>query len=184
MRSAFFLFLCFLLPVLTAQEQILAEMKTNYGTIKIALFPKKAPITVQNFLEYVAKGHYNGTIFHRVIDGFMIQTGGYTEKLEEKATGVNIKNESNNGLLNQRGTLAMARTSHPDSATSQFFINLVDNAYLDFPNMRGSGYAVFGCVIEGMEICEKIAKVKVGAVQMMENVPLKPVIIEKVSLLQ
>lgn len=137
------------------------RLKTSLGEILIQLDPEKAPITTKNFLRYVESGHYQGTVFHRVIKDFMIQGGGFGEtdgKLVERATeGAGIKNESQNGLLNQRGTIAMARTSDPNSARAQFFINTSDNRALDFPN--NGGYAVFGKVIEGMDVVEKINKV-------------------------
>jgi len=135
-----------------------AQGRTVFGTITIALDPVKAPISVRNFLEYVRAGFYEGTIFHRVMPGFMVQGGGLTPDLGEKPTQAPIRNEARNGLRNSRGTVAMARTTDPDSATSQFFINLKDNHMLDF-GIGGAGYAVFGRVIEGMDVVEKIAAV-------------------------
>lgn len=152
-------------------------LKTNKGDIKIELDGEKAPISVKNFLEYVSQGHYNHTIFHRVIDGFMIQGGGFSADMQQKPTLAPIKNEADNGLLNKRGTLAMARTSLVDSATAQFFINVNDNAFLDFKskNPREYGYSVFGCVIEGMDVVDKIKKVKTGTRGAFENVPTEVV---------
>lgn len=143
------------------------RLKTNQGDIVLELNAGKAPITVENFLGYVKKKHYNGTVFHRVIDGFMIQGGGFAladGKLVEKTTGKGIKNEGQNGLKNDRGTIAMARTNDPDSATAQFFINVVDNGMLNFPS--NGGYAVFGKVIEGMEVVDKIKAVKTGVTKL------------------
>jgi len=139
------------------------RLKTNKGDIVLELNSEKAPITVENFLGYVKKKHYDGTVFHRVIDGFMIQGGGFAltdGKLVEKTSGKGIKNEGQNGLTNARGTIAMARTSDPDSATAQFFINVVDNAMLNYPS--NGGYAVFGKVVEGMDVVDKIKSVKTG----------------------
>lgn len=138
------------------------SMKTNMGEMVIELNPEKAPITVKNFLEYAREGFYNGTIFHRIIAGFMIQGGGFDEKFQEKPTRDPIKIESRNGLRNKKYTIAMARTSDPDSATAQFFINAKDNGFLDFPGRDGWGYAVFGKVISGTEVVDKIERVKSG----------------------
>lgn len=140
------------------------ELKTNRGTIVIELYPDKAPATVENFLHYVKSGFYDGTIFHRVIPGFMIQGGGFTTAYEKKSTEKPVKNEADNGLKNEIGTVAMARTPDPHSATSQFFINVADNAFLDFrsPTMRGYGYAVFGKVIKGMDVVNQIATSPTG----------------------
>lgn len=151
------------------------HLKTNKGEILIELNAEKAPITVKNFLNYVGNKHYDGTVFHRVIDGFMIQGGGMAMdggRLVEKRTGEGIKNESDNGLKNDTGTIAMARTSVPDSATAQFFINVVNNDGLNFPT--GGGYTVFGKVIEGMDVVDTIKAVKTAA----GDVPIEPVIIE------
>ena len=139
-------------------------METAKGTITLALDDEKAPETVKNFLQYVKDGHYDGTIFHRVIDGFMIQGGGFTKDMNQKATREPIRNEAMNGLRNRRGTIAMARTMVVDSATSQFFINLVDNDFLDFqsPTPQGFGYAVFGEVTDGMDVVDAIAGVEVN----------------------
>ena len=158
-------------------------METSMGTITLELDDKKAPETVKNFIRYATEGHYDGTIFHRVIDGFMIQGGGFTKDMNQKKTHEPIRNEAVNGLKNLRGTIAMARTMVVDSATSQFFINLVDNGFLDFqsPTPHGFGYAVFGKVTDGMEVVDKIAKVKTGSAGPHQNVPEEPIIIKKVG---
>lgn len=151
--------------------------KTSMGDIKVELNPEKAPITVKNFLQYVNDGHFNHTIFHRVIDGFMIQGGGFTKDFQQKPSRAPIQIESDNGLKNTKGTVAMARTSDPNSASAQFFINVADNSFLDFKgkNPREYGYAVFGKVIEGMDVVDKIKKVKTGTKGPHENVPTDPV---------
>ena len=158
-------------------------MDTSLGTITLELDEERAPETVRNFAEYARSGHYDGTIFHRVIDGFMIQGGGFTKDMNQKTTRAPIRNEAANGLKNKRGTIAMARTSLVDSATSQFFINLVDNAFLDFrsPTPQGFGYAVFGVVTDGMDVVDAIAKVKTGFRGPHQNVPDEPVVIKKVT---
>ena len=163
-----------------------ATIETSMGTITVELDDAKAPVTVTNFIEYVKSGHYDGTIFHRVIDGFVIQGGGVTKDMNQKETRAPIKNEAANGLKNARGTLAMARTMIVDSATSQFFINLVDNEFLDYrgPDPRMFGYAVFGKVTDGMEVVDRIAKVKTGFAGPHQNVPEEPVIIRKVHLVE
>jgi len=150
-------------------------LETTMGTIKVQLFATKAPITTKNFLDYVNSGFYNGTIIHRV--DFVIGLGGYTEALTAKRTRPGIKNESRNGLRNLRGTLAMARYDNPDSATSQFFINLKDNTHLD-PSGGGYGYAVFGKVIEGMQVVDSIAKVKTGNKSSFSNIPLQAIAVK------
>ena len=157
-------------------------METSKGTITLALDDEKAPETVKNFLQYAKDGHYDGTIFHRVIDGFMIQGGGFTKDMNQKATKDPIRNEAMNGLKNKRGTIAMARTMVVDSATSQFFINLVDNDFLDFqnPTPQGFGYAVFGEVTDGLDVVDRIGKVKTGSVGPYQNVPEVAVVIKKV----
>ena len=159
-----------------------ATIETSMGSITVELDDEKAPITVKNFLDYAASGHYDGTIFHRVIDGFMIQGGGFTRAMDQKPTKAPIKNEAANGLTNKRGTIAMARTMVVDSATSQFFINLVDNDFLNFraPTPQYYGYAVFGKVTDGMDVVDKIAKVKTGFAGPHQNVPEEPVVIKKV----
>lgn len=154
-------------------------MVTSKGTIKIELDKEKAPVTVENFVSYVNSGHYNKTIFHRVIDKFMIQGGGFDEKMTQKSTKSPIKTEASNGLKNVRGSIAMARTNDVNSATSQFFINLVDNSFLDYPN--NGGYTVFGKVTEGMNVVDDIATTKTGSFGMHGDVPLKPIVIETVK---
>jgi len=157
------------------------ELVTSLGSIKIALDAEKAPITVDNFLKYVRGGFYDGTVFHRVMTNFMIQGGGMTPDLKEKTTRPAIRNEARNGLRNSRGTIAMARTNDPNSATSQFFINVKDNHRLDF-GIGGAGYAVFGEVVEGMDVVDKIVGVPTGTKTASgiayENVPLTPVLIK------
>ncbi|MFC0178727.1 peptidylprolyl isomerase [Thorsellia kenyensis] len=157
-------------------------LHTNLGDIKIQTHEDKAPITVKNFLKYCEEGFYDNTIFHRVIKGFMIQGGGFTEDMDQKTTKPSIKNESNNGLKNTKGTLAMARTNDPDSATSQFFINLVDNSYLDYVSDRSPGYCVFAEVIEGMDVVEKIKDVKTSRHGIHQDVPVEAVVITHVTI--
>lgn len=160
-------------------------LKTNHGDIKIELFEKEAPISVKNFLDYVEAGFYCDTIFHRVIDGFMIQGGGFTADMERKSTNQPIKNEAGNGLKNDKYTLAMARTSVPDSATSQFFINTSDNGFLNRAQSQdGVGYAVFGKVAEGTDVVDKIGKVKTGNQAGMGDVPVDPVVIQSIEVLE
>jgi cyclophilin family peptidyl-prolyl cis-trans isomerase len=159
------------------------EMQTSLGPIVIELDAEKAPITVKNFLNYANDGFYNGTIFHRVIDGFMIQGGGFTKEMGEKPTAGTIVNESKDGQKNLRGTIAMARRGEPNSASSQFFINHKDNSgQLDYPK-NGGGYAVFGKVVAGMDIVDKIAKVPTGNRGMHQNVPTEPVVIQSVKII-
>ena len=155
----------------------------GHGIITIELNAEKAPKSAANFLAYVAKGHYDNTIFHRVMDGFMIQCGGFEPGMKQKGTDAPIDNEANNGLKNDNYTVAMARTNDPHSATAQFFINLVDNVPLDYPSRDGWGYAVFGKVTQGLDVVQKIAKVKTGNAGMHQNVPTTPVVIESVKLL-
>ena len=156
-------------------------IETSLGDVKAELYADKAPITVKNFLSYVQKGHYNGTIFHRVIPGFMIQGGGFEMDGTEKPTDPPIKNESGNGLRNERGTLAMARTSAPDSAAAQFFINVVDNRSLDKDGARdGVGYAVFGKVTDGMDVVDKIKLVQTATKNDMADWPVQPVVIKTI----
>ncbi len=166
-----------------AETPVQLQMQTSKGSITLELYPDKAPKTVANFLRYVDEGFYNGTIFHRVIDGFMIQGGGFDEQFREKSTHEPIPNEADNGLGNTTGTIAMARTNDPHSATAQFFINVNDNAPLDHqsPTPRGWGYAVFGRVIEGMEVVEAIKAVSTGSRGMHRDVPRENVVIEQVS---
>jgi len=177
----------FLPPSVTAAEPAKpvnpqVRMTTSLGVIDIELDAGKAPKTVANFLGYVDKGFYNGTIFHRVIPGFMIQGGGMTAGMKEKPTDANIQNEADNGLKNLAGTLAMARTSDPHSASAQFFINTVDNTFLDHrgKNPQGWGYAVFGKVTKGMDVVKKIEAVQTGNAGMHQNVPKQDVVIQKI----
>ncbi|GAB4349643.1 MAG: peptidylprolyl isomerase B [Gammaproteobacteria bacterium] len=158
-------------------------MKTTLGDITLELDAGKAPATVENFVQYVEDGFFDGTIFHRVINGFMIQGGGFTPGMQQKETRAPIKNEADNGLPNNRGTIAMARTQVVDSATAQFFINLVDNDFLNFrdPSPQGYGYAVFGRVVDGMETVDAIAQVATGNHGMHQDVPLEAVVIESVT---
>ena len=161
---------------LAADPQV--DMKTSAGTIRIELYPAKAPKTVENFLQYVKDGHYDGTIFHRVIPGFMIQGGGMTPDMAQKKTRAPVPIESKNGLKNELGTVAMARTSDPNSATAQFFINVSNNGFLDYPGQDGYGYTVFGKVVGGMDVVNKIVSVPTGNQGMHQNVPRTPVVIE------
>jgi peptidyl-prolyl cis-trans isomerase B (cyclophilin B) len=156
-------------------------LDTSMGKIVIELYPDKAPKTVANFLEYVKSGFYDGTIFHRVIPGFMIQGGGFTSDMQQKPTRPTIQNEADNGLKNDRGTVAMARTPDPHSASAQFFVNVVDNKFLNHTakTPQGWGYAVFGKVVEGMDVADKIAKVPTGA----QDVPKTPVVLKKATVL-
>lgn len=165
--------------VLGADPQV--DLKTSVGTIRVELYPSRAPKTVENFLKYVKDGHYNGTIFHRVIPGFMVQGGGMTPNMAQKATRPPVPIESKNGLKNDPGTLAMARTSDPNSATSQFFVNLSGNSFLDYPGQDGYGYTVFGKVVSGMDVVNKIAAMPTGTQGMHRDVPRTPVLIESAS---
>jgi len=159
-------------------------LDTNKGRIVIEVYADKAPKSARNFLDYVKAGHYNNTIFHRVMPGFMIQGGGFTPEMTEKPTRGPIPNEADNQELNQRGTVAMARTGDPNSATAQFFVNLVNNGFLNFRSKspEGWGYAVFGKVVEGMDVVDEIAKVQTATKGMYEAVPVTPVVIKKASL--
>jgi len=161
-------------------------LKTNKGDITLCLDAVKAPKTVANFLQYVKAGHYDGTIFHRVINNFMIQGGGMGVGMKEKSTGTPVENEANNGLKNERGTVAMARTSDPHSATAQFFINVNDNDFLNHtaPSAQGWGYAVFGKVTDGLDVVDTIRKVKTGNAGFHQDVPAEDVIIEKASVIE
>ena len=160
------------------------KMETSAGTFEIELDDAKAPDSVANFLAYVKKGHFDGTVFHRVIKGFMIQGGGFEPGMKQKPTGSPIRNEASNGLKNKRYTLAMARTSDPHSATAQFFVNTVDNDFLDFraENAQGWGYAVFGRVVNGTDVIDSIERVSTGRKGMHDDVPLTPVTINKATL--
>ncbi|MFA7241972.1 MAG: peptidylprolyl isomerase [Sulfuricellaceae bacterium] len=163
----------------------LVKVSTNYGEMVFELYPDKAPLTVANFLNYVNSGHYDGTVFHRVIDKFMLQGGGYTADLEHKPTQPPIPNEADNGLKNEPGTLAMAHNAAPDSATSQFYINLADNKYLNHhaPQPKYFGYCVFGKVVKGWDVAKKIAAQPTGAAgRFPSNVPVQPVVIEQATL--
>ena len=166
-----------------AEQNPIVEMVTSSGTIKIELFPEQAPITVSNFLAYVDSGFYNGTVFHRVIRNFMIQGGGFDAELNRKPTRPPIANEAANGLRNTRGTIAMARTMVPDSATSQFFINTSNNASLDYRNNtpQGIGYCVFGRVVAGEDVVDAIQSTRTGTSRGMQDVPLAPIVIETVT---
>ena len=157
------------------------NLHTNHGVITLELDATKAPVTVENFLAYVKSGHFNNTVFHRVIDGFMIQGGGFEPGMKQKPTGAQIKNEADNGLKNNKYTVAMARTSDPQSATAQFFINIANNDFLNHtaPNAQGWGYCVFGKVTAGIDVVDKIKGVKTGNRSGHENVPAEDVIIEK-----
>jgi peptidyl-prolyl cis-trans isomerase B (cyclophilin B) len=159
----------------------LVKLTTNFGEIVLELDAEKAPVTVENFLNYVKKGFYDGLIFHRVINGFMIQGGGFDEKMKQKSTDAPIKNEADNGLSNDKYTIAMARTSIPDSATAQFFINVGDNDFLNHtaPTSSGWGYCVFGKVVEGMEVVDKIKAVKTTSRAGHQDVPAEAVVIQK-----
>ena len=161
----------------------MVELHTNHGVIKLELDAAKAPKTVENFLNYVKKGHYDGTVFHRVINGFMIQGGGFEPGLKQKPTDAPIDNEANNGLKNDNYTVAMARTNDPHSATAQFFINVNDNDFLNHssPTPQGWGYAVFGKVVEGQDVVDKIKGVKTGNAGFHQDVPADDVVIEKVT---
>ena len=160
------------------------KLVTNFGDITLELDADKAPVTVKNFLGYVESGHYNNTVFHRVINGFMIQGGGFEPGMKQKDTGEQIQNEANNGLKNDAGTIAMARTQAPHSATAQFFINVADNDFLNHrsPDIQGWGYCVFGRVTEGMDVVNKIKGVKTGSKGFHQDVPVEDVIIERAEI--
>lgn len=183
--ARYFLALFFSLAVASVAHAapVRVEMKTSLGSVVLELYPDKTPKTVDNFLQYVREDFFSGTIFHRVIDGFMIQGGGFTPDMQEKPSRPGIQNEAKFGLKNERGTLAMARTNDPHSAASQFFINLATNSYLDYPSRDGWGYVVFGRVIEGMDVVNKIAKVRTGNAGFYQDVPTTPILIESVRIL-
>jgi peptidyl-prolyl cis-trans isomerase B (cyclophilin B) len=164
----------------------MVELHTNHGIIKIELNAEKAPKSVENFLNYVKKGHYDNTVFHRVIDGFMIQGGGFTVGMDQKPTNAAVTNEADNGLKNEKGTLAMARTNDPHSATAQFFVNVKDNDFLNFssPTAQGWGYCVFGKVVDGLDVIEAIRKVKTGNKGFHQDVPVEDVVIEKAVIVE
>jgi len=164
---------------LAADPQV--DLRTSVGTIRVELYPSKAPKTVENFLQYVRDGHYNGTIFHRVIPGFMVQGGGFKPDMSQKPVRAPVPIESKNGLKNDVGWLAMARTGDPNSATAQFFINVNDNKFLNYPGQDGYGYTVFGKVIDGMDVVNQIVAVPTTTRGPHQNVPQKPVLIEQAS---
>lgn len=168
----------------TEQDTYMVKIKTNYGNITLELDAKNAPISVDNFLKYVKSGHYDGTIFHRVISNFMIQGGGFEPGMQQKQVNAPIPNEANNGLTNDQYTVAMARTNDPHSATAQFFINVKDNDFLNFSSetSRGWGYAVFGKVTDGVDVVEKIKAVETGQQGPYGDVPVEDVVIESVTL--
>ena len=183
---------CIFTLLLAANNTVLADnprvsMETNKGTVLIELYRDKAPRTVENFLRYINAGKYDGTIFHRVIKGFMNQGGGFTPDFKKVETFAPIQNEADNGLKNTRGTIAMARTGDPHSASNQFFINTVDNAFLDHSGktMRGWGYCVFGTVVDGMDVMDRIARVQTGAGgPFNQDVPQEEILIQKVSVIE
>lgn len=173
---------------MTANAQATApkvKLETTMGNIVLQLDAEKAPLSTANFLQYVKDGHYDGLIFHRVIPNFMVQGGGYDEKMAERKTRAPIKNEASNGLKNVRGSVAMARTSNPNSATSQFYINHADNDFLDYPGQDGYGYAVFGMVVEGLDVVDKIAATPTGRIPPFgRDVPETAVVIKKASVVE
>ena len=185
MKSNFLVLIAALLlstNVIAGDPQV--EIKTNMGTIVLELYPDKAPKTVENFLQYVKDGFFKGTIFHRVIPGFMIQGGGFNADFTQKKTRASVQNEANNGLKNDTGTVAMARTSDPHSATAQFFINVKNNDFLNYPGQDGFGYTVFGKVVKGMEVANKIAGLDRGPRgPFPSDVPRETVIIEDAKIL-
>jgi peptidyl-prolyl cis-trans isomerase A (cyclophilin A) len=168
-------------PMGAAAADPQVDVKTSLGTFRVELYPAKAPKSVDNFLQYVKSGHYDNTVFHRVIPGFMVQGGGMTADMNQKPTRPPIPIESKNGLKNDTGTLAMARTSDPNSATAQFFINVNNNDFLNYPGQDGNGYTVFGKVVSGMDVVNKIVAVPTGNRGMHQNVPTKPVVIESMK---
>ncbi|MEC7120479.1 MAG: peptidylprolyl isomerase [Pseudomonadota bacterium] len=173
-------------PNTTASNMPRVALTTNMGDIVIELNSEKAPLSSANFIEYVNSGHYDGTIFHRVIDNFMIQGGGFDQNMQQRPTRASIQNEADNGLKNNRGTIAMARTSAPHSGSSQFFINVQNNDFLNHtqPTPQGWGYAVFGQVVQGMDVVDKIKTVQTSTISGHQNVPTQPIVIEKAVLLK
>jgi peptidyl-prolyl cis-trans isomerase B (cyclophilin B) len=163
----------------TKGKMKMVKLETSLGTITLQLDAEKAPLSTQNFIDYVNSGFYNGTVFHRVIPNFMIQGGGFEPGMKQKPTREPVENEAKNGLKNARGTIAMARTSAPHSATAQFFINVADNGFLDYPGQDGWGYCVFGKVTEGLEVMDKIKNVKTGRSGFHQDVPVEDVVIER-----
>lgn len=181
----FTLLLGFTAMTATAAEPVRVLLQTTMGDITLELDAEKAPKSTANFVQYVKDKHYDGLVFHRVIEGFMIQGGGYDESYAQRKTRAPIENEAKNGLKNARGTIAMARTSDPHSASSQFYINHVDNASLDYPSFDGWGYAVFGKVVSGMDVVDKIAEVETGNARPFgRDVPVKQIVITKASLIE
>lgn len=180
--AAAFMSLTAFSPAFAASGTTHVLLTTSAGNIELALDNQKAPVSVKNFVEYVNSGFYNGTTFHRVIPGFMIQGGGFTSDMKQKATNPAIVNEADNGLRNLRGTISMARTAEKDSATSQFFINVADNAFLDH-GQRDFGYAVFGKVVKGMDVADKMAQVQTENVGPYQNVPTQPIVIQSAKVL-
>jgi peptidyl-prolyl cis-trans isomerase A (cyclophilin A) len=170
-----------LAPLTQAADAPRVLFKTSLGSFTVEVYPDKAPKTVENFLQYVRDKHYDGTVFHRVIDGFMIQGGGFTPELQQKPTRAPVPLEASNGLKNDKYTIAMARTANPNSATSQFFINVKDNAMLNAPNPDGHGYTVFGKVVSGTEVVDKIRAVRTGNKGGMQDVPLESVTIQSAT---
>ena len=170
-------------PEIKESNMVMVLMKTSMGEIKLELDKEKAPKTVENFLSYVESGHYDGTIFHRVMNGFMIQGGGFDAEMNQKPAPRTVENEAKNGLKNVIGSIAMARTSDPHSAGAQFFINVADNAFLNYPGQDGWGYCVFGKVVDGMDAVNAIKAVPTGNAGMHQNVPTEPVMIESVTVI-
>ncbi|RTZ76199.1 MAG: peptidyl-prolyl cis-trans isomerase [Gammaproteobacteria bacterium] len=181
MKKTIVFLLTLLLAITVQAGELKVLMKTSKGDMEIALDADKSPKTVENFLRYADEGFYDGTIFHRVISGFMIQGGGYTADMKKKPTHEPVVNEAKNGLKNKRGTIAMARTSDPHSATSQFFINVKDNDFLDYPGQDGWGYTVFGRVTRGLDVLDAIAGVPTTVKNGMRDVPVETVVIESVK---
>lgn len=177
-----------LMPLIAFATNPQVELKTSQGNVVIELFPEAAPATVDNFLQYVKSGFYDGLIFHRVINGFMIQGGGFDPQMNQKTTRAPVKNEAKQaiekGVRNAPGSIAMARTNDPHSATAQFFINLVDNRMLDYPSRDGYGYTAFGKVVKGMEVVNNIATVRTGNAGMHQDVPMTPVVIQTARVLE
>lgn len=165
-----------MVPAVLAAGETRVMLTTSAGNIELALDSDKAPVSAQNFIDYVNSGYYNNTVFHRVIPGFMVQGGGFTADMQQKTANAAIKNEADNGLLNLRGTISMARTADKDSATSQFFLNVADNAFLDH-GQRDFGYAVFGKIVSGMEVVDKISQVPTKNMGPHQNVPSEPIVI-------
>ncbi len=171
-------------PKTVERKTVMILMKTSKGDIKLELDPEKAPKTVANFLAYAEAGHYNGTIFHRVMDGFMVQGGGFDADMNQKPAPNTVENEAKNGLKNTIGSVAMARTPDPHSASAQFFINVNNNSFLDYPGQDGWGYCVFGKVVEGMDVVNEIKEVKTGNNGYYQNVPVEPITITEVTVLE